>query len=176
MAKGKKTGGRNFPKGWAGGPGRPKMPEDQKIAWQEVQRMRSKHRHDWMSCFEKFVDMPMEQITAFIGTKDAPNTTAPVIELLVARSILRVMSSGKANDFDTLREMMCGPEPKQLQISGPDGEALSSPLAKYNAEELAKAYLELDRLIKEEECKSTQTQPPSSGSPARCSPRSSGTE
>jgi hypothetical protein len=137
------------------------VPEDQKIAWAEVQQMRANMRHRYASSFEKLQSLGLDELQTFVKRKDVP-----VIELLVARAMLRVTSSPRAADVDKVREMMCGPEPKQVELSGPGGEPLS-PMGNLSQEKLAAAFTALDRIVREAECQQqTQSSPSSPVLPA----------
>jgi hypothetical protein len=181
MAKGKKTGGRDFQKGekWTGNAsGRPSIPKDQKVAFEAVKQLRSDLRFGWQHHYRELMDMTLDQVQAIVGGKLPDGTivpssdpTAPMLKLLVARSILYAMRSGKASEVQVHREMMCGPEPKQFELSGPGGEPLP-PLSGYNQEMLAAAFATLDKIVRESECKSTLQQQPSESSPPSLPPAS----
>lgn len=175
---GKKTGGRDFKPGCPPGPGRPKAPEDLKLAFASVQKLRSDLRYDWQHYYRELLDMNQEELQKLVGGKtpegkviQSSEPGAPVLKLLVARSILYAMRSGKAFEVQTHRDMMCGPEPKQVELSGPGGEPLS-PLAGYNQEKLAAAFATLDKIVQESECKSTLQPQPSESSPPSLPPAS----
>lgn len=182
MARGKKTGGRDFPPGVSGNPaGRKPMPREERDAWQQIKAMRLENRYDWQHHYRELVAMTPAQLQALVGGKTAEGTVipssepdAPVLKLLVARSILYAMRTGKSSELSAHRDMMCGPEPKQVELSGPDGAPLS-PLANYTQEQLSQAFTALDTIIKEYECKSTPSSPPPSESSAPSPPPSRGT-
>lgn len=140
MAKGKKTGGRNFVKGHPGGPGRPKMPDDFKVAWGQIQTIRNETRYEFANAYKKVQEYSVEMLQAFVKKTDTA-----VVELLVARCLLGVLSKAKVQDVAQLQELMCGPEPKHVELSGPNGEPLS-PVTKLSTEELAQAYAALQDL------------------------------
>jgi hypothetical protein len=165
MAKGKKTGGKNFAEGNPGGPGRPKIPEEERQALAVLKRMRKDNRHLWNAYYEELISLTNSELTAIIGTKDRPaNPHTPVLKLVIARSLRHAMSTGRAFELQVHREMMCGPEPKQVELSGPEGEPLS-PLGKYTQEQLASVFAAADKIVKEADaCSSTPNpSPPSSG-------------
>jgi hypothetical protein len=176
---GGKTGGRDFPPGVSGNPaGRPKAPLDQKLAMQKVRAMQSEMRFDWQHYYRELSALPQEQLQRLVGgrTPDgevipSSEPDAPVLKLLVARSILYAMRSGKAVEVGAHRDMMCGPEPKQVELSGPGGEPLGQ-LSGYTQEKLAAAFATLDRIVQESECKSTQQPQPSESSPPSLPPAS----
>lgn len=170
---GRKTGGRDFQKGCAPGPGRPKMPEDEKLAWKEIKQSRQRGRYEIARLFAKFQDYEYAELLKFVKRTDVP-----VLELLVARGMTRVLTAGKTHDLETLIEMMCGPEPKQVELSGPDGEPLSQ-LGSLSTEQLVAVHAEVNKIIQKAEEKnkcSSNSQSVSSGSARRSSRRPSGTE
>lgn len=176
---GGKTGGRDFQPGVSGNlAGRPKAPPDQKAAMSEVRAIQSELRFDWQHFYRELCALPQREIQALVGgkTRDgniipSSEPDAPVLKLLVARSLLYAMRTGRAFEVQTHRDMMCGPEPKQVELSGPGGEPLS-PLANYNQEKLAAAFAALDKIVQESECKSTLLPQPSELSPPSSLPES----
>lgn len=160
MAPGRKTGGRNFVVGNPGGPGRPGVPKEEREAMALLKASRQNLRGLWNIYYDELSEWTQDQLQKLIGGRH-PDTkkiipssdpSAPVLKLLVARGILYAMRTGKASELQAHKEMMCGPEPKQVELSGPNGEPLS-PLGKYTPEQLAAVYTALDSLIKEAECK-----------------------
>lgn len=153
MTHGRKTGGRDFKPGNPGGPGRPKVPDDMKLAYIAVQQSRSALRFMWNLYYDELVHLPQSELLKLVGDKEHPaDPQVPVLKLLVARSIVYAMSRGRAQDLLIHKDLMCGPEPKQFELSGPGGEPLT-PFADFSQEKLAAAFTALDQLIKEAECK-----------------------
>lgn len=168
---GTKTGGRDFKPGNPGGPGRPRIPEDQKIAMQKIKGMRSAITLELQEAYFELVHLPPDELTKLANSKDSSPGTS--LKLLVARSLVYAMK-GKASELQIHKELMCGPEPKQFELSGPGGEPLS-PLASYSEEKLLATLSVLDELIREAECKSIPNSQPSSALPAQSSQPESGT-
>lgn len=190
MAPGRKTGGRNFRSGdaWTGNRnGRPSVPTDQKLALALVQQLRGEARaHLSIYCHE-LIHLTHEELQKVVGYKRMvkrgkkeveeivpPTPGTPVLKLLLARSFLTAMRTGKPFDVSVLKDLICGPEPKNINIGGEAGEPLAA-LAKFNQLQLASLFTVLDDVVKEAECKSTLSLPQSSESPARSSPPESGT-
>jgi hypothetical protein len=175
MAKGKKTGGRDFQPGAKPGPGRPRAPEDEKLAFASVKASRSRIRFDWQQFYEELVELSQSELQSLVGSKDVPPAPdVPVLKLLVARALLYAMRTGRAFELQVHKDLMCGPDPKQVELSGPGGEPLS-PMANYSEAQLARAHAALDKAIKEAECSSTQNSQQSSESQAPCLPPGSDT-
>jgi hypothetical protein len=152
------------------------VPEDQRQALKEIERLRLKGSHAWATYYSELADLTVSELRSLVGTKDRPPADIPVLKLVIARGMLYAMSSGKGHELQAHRDLMCGPERKQIELSGPDGESLN-PASKLTPEQIAAAYQEVDRIIREaEQCKSTPNSPPSSESPVPSLPPASGTE
>lgn len=168
MARGRKTGGRDFVKG---DPrcGRPKIPDDHKEALRQVQAWREENRFEYQEAFRRVAMFSVDELQEF-----AKGTSSRVVDLLVARAILRVLQSARIRDLETLRFLMCGDEPKQIELSGPGGEPLR-PFAAASREELLVAWQKLQSFTIGEptQCPSTPLVPqPSELSPPSLPPPS----
>lgn len=131
MARGKKTGGRNFKKGQSGNPkGAPKIPED-------VKEMRKLKGADYDHLANKFMDLKRAALAAIM--KD-PNSTA--LEMWLASIFHKGIVEG---DIKRLEAILCrtiGKVPQPLQHAGPEGGPISirAMLPKMSPEE-EEAYL-----------------------------------
>lgn len=189
MALGKKTGGRDFKKGWKGGPGRPRIPAEQKAAWAEFKKAQGVARFKYQHIINEMLEWPVERLSDFVKQampravkgKDGesvmvpPTREAAVIELKIARVLLKAISSGRSHELQQLHELVCGSEPKNIQFLGAEGETIN-PVKGLTGPELMAGWEVLQQIIKEKECKSTPPQQPSSESPARSSRRARRTE
>lgn len=164
-----------FKPGHPGGPGRPPIPTEYKEAWAMVKAIKQEGAIELSAAFQKVRHMGIDELKAFIGTKDkpaAPNTN--VVELLAARALMRALSTGK--DITVIIESLCGVEPKQIEITGKDGAPLN-PFGKYTEQQLHGVFTALDAIVKENRCKliqSSQSQSESSASSHPSSPTESG--
>jgi len=130
MAKGKKTGGKNFLVGWRGGPGRPpsipELKEIPRITKDSFNRMVSKvlvqHRHNLKDILSD------------------PSSTN--LEVALAKIIDKMQVHGDYNRLDALLNRLIGPAPKQIEISGRDGEplAVNHAVLQLSTDELIQLY------------------------------------
>lgn len=155
MAKGKKTGGRNFEAGQSGNPqGRPPQPE----ALREAKRL-------FRDQFEQLVlDLQGLTLGQLQGVIDDPNT--PALKLGIATALAKGISLGDTGRMSFFLDRLVGPVPKAVELSGADGQPLP-PLVSHTSAELTVLLAEIHSQIKERKCKaSPQSLPPSSaGSP-----------
>lgn len=172
-----KGGGPLFKRGNPGGPGRPRIPIDEKLAWKNVRNLQAGCATDWQDFFDELKGWPAQKLQQLCGYRDKDGITrpsndpaAPVLKLIVARGLLHA-TSGKAFDLNLLKDMMCGQQPKQIELTGKDGEPLN-PLANVPPDQLLKTFHAVQALIEEKKkCKSTQPPPPQSESSARSLPQ-----
>lgn len=76
MAKGFKTGGRNFVKGQVSNPkGRPRTPDDLKMA-------RQMYAHDIEAAIYKYGDMTIEQLKAAVSNPSTPSKDLAIIKIM----------------------------------------------------------------------------------------------
>jgi hypothetical protein len=162
--KRRKTGGRDFVKGHPAHPraGRPRLPPENREAMLLLHQNRQNLRVLWSCYYEELAHLSAQELLELVGGRTPEgrtimpkDPTTPVLKLLIARAILHTMRTGKPFDVGIHRELMCGPEPKQLEVSGPNGESLT-PLSHMSAQQLANAVQTLDQLLKEAECRSGQ--------------------
>ncbi len=105
MAKGKKTGGRNFVPGVVTNPnGRPRIPEDligaRKVNRAEVERL-----------LNKFLIMGPLELNEF---KRDPKAT--MLELMIHSIVVKAVNSGDQQRLDFLLNRLIGPVKQQLQV------------------------------------------------------------
>lgn len=92
MAKGKKTGGRNFEKGNVPvGNGRPRLPD-------EIKQIRKLTTAEFIERFNKYLYMDRDEIRAL-----AEKRSVEVIDLCILNSLIRCIKDG---DYATLDKMM----------------------------------------------------------------------
>lgn len=110
MAKGKKTGGRDFKKGHKGGPGKPPVPPDLRAARDltrlEFERTANKYLFMKKLDFQKAINDP----------------EIPMFELMMANIVFKATTEGDERRLEFLCSRLIG---KVVQpLSGPDGKAL----------------------------------------------------
>jgi len=105
MAKGKKTGGKNFIKGQSGNPnGRPKVPEDLKTIQSLSPSLMSK-------LINKYMAMNREQI--IVKVKD-PRT--PMIETTIASILVKATQSGDYTRLNFLLDRSIGKVKDEIDV------------------------------------------------------------
>jgi hypothetical protein len=98
MARGRKTGGRDFPKGISANPaGRPRLPEDLRVA-------RASNRIELDRTSSAYLKMSLHDLRA-----QASDEGAPTFDLLVARFILRAVEEADRNRFSLIIDRFAGP-------------------------------------------------------------------
>lgn len=115
MAKGKKTGGKNFEPGWAGGPGRPALPADLKEA-------RALTRVDFERLINKFLFMGKSELEK---VKASNESTA--IELLISSIVLKAANDGDHLRTDFLLNRLIGKVQEKLEVSMPEPFIIRRP-------------------------------------------------
>lgn len=154
MAPGRKTGGRDYQKGHqAPGPGRPAIPWDQKQAWLKIQEMRSIANVSFQEKLAKYMAMSADALV-----KLQKDQSLPADEMVMVKAFIRAANSASLKVLQTMKILAAGPEPKQVELSGPGGEPLS-PFTGKPVGEIVAAYEEVQRQLKERECKSTGKSP-----------------
>lgn len=155
MTYGRKTGGRNFTKGNPGGPGRRPIPEEERQQRKEIEKFQAVARYRFAEAWSKLETFSISQLQSFADLKNPSTADVPVVELMLARMLLRAMNTGKPFDISQIREMMCGTDPKQIELSGAGGEPLI-PFQGVPAADLVVVFREVQRAIQENECKSME--------------------
>jgi hypothetical protein len=91
MAKGKKTGGKNFPPGVSGNPGgRPPLPDDVRIA-------RDAARGEYDRIVARLISVPADQLEAL-----AKNKKTPALERAVAKTLYVAGRSGDPRRLEAI--------------------------------------------------------------------------
>lgn len=113
MAKGRKTGGRDFQKGQKGGPGRPPVPDDIKAAraLNTVEFERIANQYLYLSPYEIRLKL------------SDPSTTA--IENAVGRIILQAITKGDQTRLQFFLDRLLGKVKEKHEHSGPDGAPIT---------------------------------------------------
>lgn len=101
MAKGKKTGGRDFKPGWAGGPGRPPTPEDLKLS-------RLQNRLEFERILHKYAFMNATEINEAVRSKEKP-----MLELIVGQILSKAFNEGDPRRLEFLLDRMIGKVPSE---------------------------------------------------------------
>lgn len=96
MGERKKSGGRDFQKGWAGGPGRPKIS-------QEEQEYRAFDRAELRKIVMRYMQMPVREL---VETKK--NIDLPAIDHFVMKVIGEGINKGDHTRLDALLDRVIG--------------------------------------------------------------------
>jgi len=108
MAKGKKTGGRDFKPGHPGGPGKPRTPEDVKLA-------RLMNRDEFTRILSEFGYLTVKQLNAITA---APSTNAWQHMVLAA---MRKAVKGDTASLGLILDRAIGKVPQQFEHAGAGG-------------------------------------------------------
>lgn len=108
MAKGKKTGGRNFEKGKPGGPGRPPIEGD-------LKGLSRKWKSDYLRLIQKFDELSFTEIKSIASNPETKGLEMRVVAIY-AKAI-----SGSLPHAESIFSRTMGPIP--TKISGDDDEA-----------------------------------------------------
>lgn len=104
MAKGKKTGGRDFKPGWEGGNGRPRVPEDikeaRKITTIEVERI-----------LTELMSMSPSEL---VQIKQNPKST--MLELMIHSILVNAVNKGDQQRLDFLLQRLIGKVKEKIDI------------------------------------------------------------
>ena len=88
MTLGRKTGGRDFVKGWKGGPGRPRKDWTVRVGQMFTQK-------ELVNAIVKLLGMTKEEIKAHI---EKPET--PMVECIVSSVMYKSLAKGDMSQFD----------------------------------------------------------------------------
>ncbi len=113
MAKGKKTGGRDFQPGNSGGPGQPKIPE-------EIREARKLNRLEFERILNKYIYVQLGDLHKII--KDP---TTPVIDGVVCKILVKGFNDGDPRRLEFVIDRLIGKikeqeDPKDTAISTKD--------------------------------------------------------
>lgn len=107
MARGKKTGGRDFPPNNIANPdGRPKVPEDVKAAQKLT-------KNAFILVTNKYLSMTKEEIK-----RAATDPKTPSLELMIAGLISKAVNEGCQKRLNFLLERLIGKVPTSVDVSG----------------------------------------------------------
>lgn len=105
MAQGKKTGGRDFEAGNPGGPGRPKIPEDLKMA-------RRLNKLELEKLLNKFLFMTPDEMTQRIQSSDVT-----AIEAMIGSIIIKAVKDGDQQRLNFILERLIGKVKDQIDLT-----------------------------------------------------------
>lgn len=105
MARGFKTGGRDWQKGKSGGPGAPKMPE-------EVRQARKLNKVEAERILNKFLNYKLSDLAEF-----ANNANNNVHEMLVARILFEAVKKGDHFKLEWIYSRLFGAVPKTVDVT-----------------------------------------------------------
>ncbi len=107
MAKGRKTGGKNFPKGTSGNPkGRTPVPP-------EVKEARKYTSAELELSMTKLLTMPLEDLKEV-----SENPRSSTIDSILSKILLRARRDGSYSHVNFFIERMFGKVPDKMQMSG----------------------------------------------------------
>lgn len=106
MARGRKTGGKNFVKGQSGNPdGRPTLPPEVKAARQMNGPM-------FELLINKYMGLPVDQLQVI-----AKDQSTPAIDLVVIKLLVMSIQHGDINRLKLLLEYTIGKVPDKLNVN-----------------------------------------------------------
>ena len=106
MAKGVKTGGRDFKPGETGNPnGAPKIPE-------EIKEARRLNKLQVEEILNKFLDWPLQDLVNFTANKNSP-----VLEVLVARILLEGIKKGDQFRLEFIFQRLVGKVKDEIDMN-----------------------------------------------------------
>ncbi len=105
MAKGKKTGGRNFTPGNRFGQGQPKLPED-------IKEARKLNRIEFERILNQFLHMTDEELLRYM---DGPDCTQ--IEGLIAHLIVKGKEFGDHRRLSLILDRLVGPVSQKVEVT-----------------------------------------------------------
>lgn len=107
MARGKKTGGKNFKPGETGNPnGRPQVPQD-------VKQMRELNKVELTRILNKFVYLTKDELSECL--KD-PMT--PAVEMMVGTIIHKAITTGDHSRLTFILDRLVGPNKQSVEVTG----------------------------------------------------------
>jgi hypothetical protein len=104
MAKGTKTGGKDFKVGHAGGPGRPKLPDDLR----EIKKITPDFVHRLIA---KFGRMDLEAIEKVVADK-----ASTAFDVMIGMIIIKAVKDGDYKRLDFLFDRTVGKVLQQVQV------------------------------------------------------------
>lgn len=120
MAKGVKTGGRDFKPGQSGNPnGRPPLPEEVRIA-------RSLNKAEFERIVNEYIHMSLVEIQD--RAKD-PSTSA--LEVIIAKIVAEAIKRGDERRLGFILDRLIGPVPKNVQLDSEEGKGFEIVIKDY---------------------------------------------
>lgn len=156
-------GQRGFQPGaaWDGrATGRPKKtPEERAIeaamrheghkVWHTLKGMRLKMREEWQMVFLRYRSKTVWELKELLDKIDS----LPYFDALVVRSQMHLLSKPYINEIANLYLLHCGPEPKELQVTGKDGAPLEPTNFNYSPQQVAVIFTAADQVVRANEAK-----------------------
>ncbi len=106
MAKGKKTGGKDFTAGQAGGPGRPILPID-------IKQARELNKESLERLLNRYIYMTPGEIGASLS-----NANTPYIDRIVAQILMQAAEKGDHQRLDFILTRLVGKVKEQVEVTG----------------------------------------------------------
>lgn len=155
MARGKKTGGKNFKKGVSGNP----LGGAVRAIDPDIRKMMKQRRTEFVVEMQRQLRLRFEEVQEL-----GKDFSLPSDVLLVSRLIQKAVSASDVGRAAFILDNAFGPQPKPLKLVDDEGDAYR-PLATVPTEQLLLVFAELRRqVVTEGECKSTEKQPQPLGS------------
>jgi len=155
-----------YPVGNPGGPGRPKttpeqraLREQEKKAIEIVKEIREENQIIIAKALQFSRNLTMKELDQ-IRYDGIHKGIGNVLEIAIACTWHRVIHKGYPHELSLMINLLCGPEPKQLEVSGPDGESFQ-PSVSLTVEQLTILWQEAQKTLKEARCKTTSLSSPS---------------
>lgn len=115
MAKGIKTGGKNFEPGNPGGPGAPKIPE-------EIKQARKLNRLEFERVLNKYIHMQLGALRKIIE-----DPTTPVLDGVVCKILVKGFNEGDPRRLEFVIDRLIG-KVKEYEPEKQDAESTKSEL------------------------------------------------
>ncbi len=127
MAKGKKTGGRDFKKGYVSNPnGRPKLPEDLRV----IKRLT---QSEITSLISKYLQLTRDELT-----RAAQDKSLPIIELYIASVIQKGVIGGDTLRLNFLFDRTIGKVADKIEAQLTDASSMTPEARRARIAELNK--------------------------------------
>lgn len=134
MAKGTKTGGRDFPPGVSGNPGgRPPLPAD-------LREARRLNQAEFERVANKYLAFTYAELL-----KAQDDAKTPAIDRIVISLIQRTIDTGDSRRVDLLLERLIGIVKTGVEVTNPDADSPEEKARKMTDQELDKRYDEIVR-------------------------------
>lgn len=113
MAKGKKTGGKNFPKGHKFGKGAPRLPKP-------IKEMKTETKICLIEIVKRLSTKSTDELKSILFSTDKktgrqiPNPKANVLEAIVASAFLKAIAKGEPQRAEVLMQRVLGKVPDKV--------------------------------------------------------------